>query len=87
MSLTHILGSYINILLLPASGVHLGFEEMFAESHMTHLRALLNDPVQSLRCTVLCVYRPVHLGCLEVPLVYEDGATCFLYLGAVCVCG
>jgi hypothetical protein len=40
MSLTHILGSYTNILMLPASGVHLSFEEMFAESHMKHLRAL-----------------------------------------------
>jgi len=40
MSLTHILWSYTNILMLPASGVHLGFEEVFAESHMKHLRAL-----------------------------------------------
>ena len=52
MCLTHILGSYTNILMLPASGVHLGFEEMFTESHMTYLRALQNDAMNSLRLTL-----------------------------------
>jgi hypothetical protein len=68
--------------MLPSSDVHLGFEDMFAERQL-HIKALhKNKAVKSLTL-IIFVFCPVYKACHEVPFVFVEGETCFLYLEVV----